>query len=150
MTKHAQVRSQQRGIPPMVQDLLMKFGTSIHLGGGCTKLFFDKRTRRKVQAYAGPIASFLNDHLDAYLVMSTRQRTTDGGTGQSLVYLAESHVFCGGQMAFMKNYENLIILHKSHLRPQERVQGRVSAPYASQVFPQFMGLTLCVSVRQSV
>lgn len=75
MTKHAQVRSQQRCIPPMVQDLLMKFGTSMHLGGGCTKLFFDKRARRKVQVYAGPIASMLNDHLDAYLVMSENDDT---------------------------------------------------------------------------
>lgn len=70
MTKHAQDRRQQRCIPPMVEDLLMKFGTTVYLGGGCTKLFFDKRARRKVQAYAGPIAAKLNEHLDAYLVLS--------------------------------------------------------------------------------
>lgn len=69
MTRHASTRSQQRGIPPMMIDLLIQFGKSESAGGGATKLFFDRHTRKQVAAYAGSLASRLDDHLDFYAVV---------------------------------------------------------------------------------
>ncbi len=73
MTKHAQVRSQQRAIPPMLIDLLLQFGASERAGTGVSKVFFDKTSRRRVKAYAGPLASLLEDHLDVYAVVNDDQ-----------------------------------------------------------------------------
>jgi len=69
MTHHARLRSQQRGIPPILLDLLRQFGRSEPAGGGATKMFFDKAARRRLQAYAGPLAGHLNQHLDVYVVV---------------------------------------------------------------------------------
>jgi hypothetical protein len=40
-TMHAETRIQQRGIPPMVIDLLMQFGSASRCGGA-ERLMFDK------------------------------------------------------------------------------------------------------------
>jgi len=68
MTRHASTRSQQRCIPPMMIDLLIQFGKSESAGSGATKLF-DRQTRKQVAAYAGSLASLLDDHLDFYAVV---------------------------------------------------------------------------------
>lgn len=70
MTRHAQERAQQRGIPPMLVDLLEMFGCREPAGGGATKAFFDKAARRRVKAYAGPLASLIEEHLNVYAVFS--------------------------------------------------------------------------------
>ena len=70
LSKHAQTRTQQRAIPPMLIDLLLQFGSCERAGTGVSKMFFDKLSRRKVKAYAGPLASLLNDHLDVYVVVT--------------------------------------------------------------------------------
>jgi hypothetical protein len=70
LTKHAQIRAQQRAIPQMLIDLLLQFGSSERSGTGVTKVFFDKTSRRKVKAYAGPLARLLDDHLDVYAVVT--------------------------------------------------------------------------------
>lgn len=69
-SRHAKDRSQQRAIPPMLIDLLLQFGSCERAGAGVSKMFFDKPSRRKVKAYAGPLASLLNDHLDVYAVVT--------------------------------------------------------------------------------
>lgn len=69
MTRHASIRGRQRGIPPMMIDLLLQFGKSEAAGGGATKLFFDRQTRKQVAVYAGQFASMLDDHLDFYAVL---------------------------------------------------------------------------------
>lgn len=69
-THHAEARCQQRGIPPLVIDLLLQFGTCEPAGTGARKVFFDKPAKRRVKAYAGPIASLLDEHLDVYLVVN--------------------------------------------------------------------------------
>ena len=71
MTRHAQVRSQQRAIPGLLIDLLLQFGASERAGNGASKLFFDKAARRRVQAYAGPLAPLLSEHLDLYAVVAS-------------------------------------------------------------------------------
>jgi hypothetical protein len=70
MTRHAQQRSQQRAIPPLVIDLLLQFGCGESAGGGARKLFFDRKARRRVHAYAGPVAPLLDEHLDVYAVIA--------------------------------------------------------------------------------
>lgn len=70
LTKHAQTRTQQRSIPPMLIDLLLQFGSSERSGTGVSKVFFDKASRRKVKAYAGSLSRLLDDHLDVYAVVT--------------------------------------------------------------------------------
>ena len=70
-TRHAQVRSQQRAIAPMVIDLLLLFGKTERAGDGTNKYYFDKGSRRRVRAYAGPLAAVLDQHLDVYAIVSS-------------------------------------------------------------------------------
>ncbi len=70
MTHHANTRSQQRAIPPMMIDLLLQFGKSESTGNGAETLFFDKQSRRRIAAYAGSLATLLNEHLDLFAVVS--------------------------------------------------------------------------------
>lgn len=69
LTKHAKTRCQQRGIPPMVVDLLRNYGTVEKCPGGATRYSFDKKARQRVSAYAGSLAGLLQSHLDTYLVV---------------------------------------------------------------------------------
>lgn len=71
MTKHADLRRQQRAIPPLLLDILLQFGTNKPSGDGTTKVFFDKTARRRVNTYAGPLAGMLQEHLDLYAVVSS-------------------------------------------------------------------------------
>ena len=68
---HAKDRSQQRAIPEMMIDLLLQFGSTEKAGSGACKMFFDKSSRRRVKAYAGPLSGFLEQHLDVYAVVSS-------------------------------------------------------------------------------
>lgn len=68
-TKHAATRIQKRAISKLIVDLLLEFGASEPAGGGASKFYFDKPARRRVKAYAGSLASVLEDHLDVYAVI---------------------------------------------------------------------------------
>lgn len=70
LTRHAQIRSQQRAIPGLVLDLLLQFGASENTGDGVSRMFFDKAARRRVHAYAGSLAPMLDEHLDLYAVVA--------------------------------------------------------------------------------
>ena len=69
MTKHALDRSRQRAIPPLLIDLLLQFGASEAAGDGARKVYFDKSARRRLDAYAGTLATSLQGHLDLYAVI---------------------------------------------------------------------------------
>lgn len=69
LTQHALSRCQQRGIPPILLDLLLAFGATAKAPGGAEKVFFDKASRKKIKAYAGPLAGLLERHLDIYAVV---------------------------------------------------------------------------------
>ena len=73
LTKHAKVRQQQRGIPPIVVDLLVNYGTVERAGTGASKHYFDKTSRRRLRTYVGPLASVIEQYLDCFVVVS------DGG-----------------------------------------------------------------------
>lgn len=74
LTKHAHARSQQRSIPPLMIDLLLQLGATEKALGGVSKMFFDKASRRRLHAYAGPLASLLEQHLDIYAVVGDDQK----------------------------------------------------------------------------
>jgi hypothetical protein len=74
LSKHAATRMQQRGIAPLVIDLLLQFGATEKSGDGTTKHYFDKPARRRVRSYAGPLAALLEAHLDCYAVVGAEGR----------------------------------------------------------------------------
>lgn len=79
LSRHAVVRQQQRGIPPLVLDLLLQFGSEEAAAGGVSKVFFDKKARRRVEAYAGPLAQSLREHLDVYAVVGQHHQVITVG-----------------------------------------------------------------------
>lgn len=78
MSVHATIRTQQRAIPRLVIDLLLKFGAREHSDNGAVIVYFDKRARKNVAAYAGGLLPKLGEHLSSYLVMSEQRIITVG------------------------------------------------------------------------
>ena len=70
MPRHAQTRHQQRSIPPMFVELLLRFGVTEKALGKADKVFLNKAARKQIKAYAGPLAGQLDQHLDIYAVVS--------------------------------------------------------------------------------
>jgi hypothetical protein len=52
LTAHAQTRLQQRAIPPLVVDLLMRFGSPFRCGGA-ERLMFDKSAVKRLRRHLG-------------------------------------------------------------------------------------------------
>jgi len=73
LSKHATDRTRQRGIPKLMVDLLEQFGAEEMAAGGARILFFDRASRRRVRAYSGPLADYIEGYMDAYVIL-------DGGT----------------------------------------------------------------------
>lgn len=75
-TRHATVRAQQRGIPPLVDQLLDLYGQEEHDGHGAVVLFLSKTSIRSMERDLGrrPVAR-LAEWFDAYKVKSN-----DGST----------------------------------------------------------------------
>ena len=68
-TKHAQIRMQQRGIPPLIADWLRDYGTCEHIGKGAVSWFFDKKSRRALERDVGKeMIKRTEDLLDYYLI----------------------------------------------------------------------------------
>jgi hypothetical protein len=74
LTRHAAVRQQQRGIPPMIIDLLLDYGLVERAGKGVTTYYFDRAARRKVLAYAGRLFPAVEQFLDYYAVVAADGR----------------------------------------------------------------------------
>lgn len=79
LSKHAKIRTQQRAIPPILIDLLIQFGSRERAGTGVSRMFFDKPSRRKVKAYAGPLGHLLDEYLDVYAVVTDDQKIVTAG-----------------------------------------------------------------------
>ena len=71
LSRHAADRLQQRGIPPIVIDLLERFGAS-ERSNGAEKIFFDKKAKKNLQHHFGGAGSLrvLEPWLDAYAVIA--------------------------------------------------------------------------------
>ena len=71
MTKHAAIRQQQRGIPPLIMEWLTNYGTASHDHHGAEVLYFDKHSRKALAKAVGEdIVSRLSGLLDTYAVIS--------------------------------------------------------------------------------
>lgn len=53
----------------MLVDLLLQFGVTERAPGDVEKVYFDKSARKRIKAYAGPLASLLESHLGIYAVV---------------------------------------------------------------------------------
>ena len=70
---HAETRSQQRGIPRWIHDLLVEHGERRAAPGGLLKVYFSARSRRRILALArgGALPVGKLDHAwGSYLVMT--------------------------------------------------------------------------------
>ena len=72
-SKHAKVRAQQRGIPPLIGQWLDDYGDEQYDGGGGIVRYFSRRSIRSMERAVGrvPVSRF-SDYLDAYKVVSSR------------------------------------------------------------------------------
>ena len=79
-THHAKTRSQQRCIPPMVDQLLDLYGHEEHDGRGAVVIYLDKKSIRNMERDLGrrPVAR-LAEWFDAYKVKSTDGHTITVG-----------------------------------------------------------------------
>lgn len=77
-TAHASIRSQQRGIPPLVVDLLLQFGCREHDHSGAEIVYFDRRSKKRLESYAGGLIGKLSEHLDSYAVLADGEIVTVG------------------------------------------------------------------------
>ena len=77
-TLHSQIRAQQRGIPPLIIDLLMQFGAREPAGNGTEAVYFDKQARKRLQTYSGGLMGKLNDALDVYAIVNGNDVVTVG------------------------------------------------------------------------
>ena len=70
-TRHAEVRAQQRGIPPMVDQLLDLYGQEEHDGRGAVVLYLSKQSIRSMERDLGrrPVDR-LAEWFDTYKVKS--------------------------------------------------------------------------------
>jgi hypothetical protein len=76
-TKHAEVRAQQRAIPPFVDWLLDEFGEEEYDGRGCVRVYFTRRSVRKMEQSLGhqPVGLFKR-YLRAFKVECCSDGTT--------------------------------------------------------------------------
>jgi hypothetical protein len=70
MTRHAQVRAQQRAISPFAIDILLDFGTPSPAGDGTERLAFDKKAWKRFESYAGVDARRYSDLRNRYLIVA--------------------------------------------------------------------------------
>lgn len=76
LSKHAEIRNQQRCIPPIVHEWLTRFGTEQYDGHGASKIFFTKPSIREMEATLGK--HFVREnrkYLNVYRVESTYDGT---------------------------------------------------------------------------
>ena len=78
LTQHAAVRAQQRGISPLIVDLLVRFGARQKSGDGTEMCYFDRHARKALGSYVGGAISRLSDELDAYAIVSGELVVTVG------------------------------------------------------------------------
>lgn len=77
-TIHANKRIQQRGVPPIVLDLLINYGTRTPAGDGTEICYFDRKAKKLVTSYLGGLIGKMNEQLDSYIVLSGKEIITVG------------------------------------------------------------------------
>lgn len=77
MTKHASVRAQQRGIPPLIDLWLDQYGTEIYQENGAIIRVFDRNSIRAMERDFGrrPLKK-LSEYFSAYKVVDSHDDRT--------------------------------------------------------------------------
>jgi hypothetical protein len=70
LTKHAEVRIQQRCIPELILDLLLQYGEVEHQHGGTELVYFKARNFAKARNHLESMLKEFDRLRDAYLVRS--------------------------------------------------------------------------------
>lgn len=80
VTRHATIRAQQRGLPPLVLQWLEDYGTEQYDGHGGIVRYFDKKARRALELAVGrtPVRR-MYEWLDAYAVVTHDGTTVTAG-----------------------------------------------------------------------
>ncbi len=75
-TRHAELRSQQRGIPPMIDQWLDLYGQEEHDGHGAVVVYLNKMSIRHMERDMGrrPVAR-MSEWLGAYKVRASNGET---------------------------------------------------------------------------
>ena len=69
-TNHAKVRTQQRGIPPLIVDFIYRYGQAVR-SNGADVYCLNKLSRKKLKQDIGSIVyRRIRDLLDTYIVVS--------------------------------------------------------------------------------
>lgn len=69
---HAEIRSQQRGIPPLIDVLLDDYGSEEHVGDGRVLKFFTKQSIRRMESSMGrAVVSRLATWHDCYKIVGS-------------------------------------------------------------------------------
>jgi hypothetical protein len=76
-TQHAALRARQRAIPPLVESLLDEFGERLYDGQGGIRVFFTRRSVRRMECSFGrrPVAK-MSEFFDVYKVEDSHDGTT--------------------------------------------------------------------------
>ena len=78
-THHAEIRAQQRGIPPLIVEWLQDYGRKEYAGKGTRKIFFDKNSRKILAKKMGKsVVDSLGHLMNIYLVEEDNQIITVG------------------------------------------------------------------------
>jgi len=78
LSRHASVRCQQRGIPPLILEWLLEFGSEVRTHGAA-KRYFDKAARKRLERSVGAqVVDRMGDLLNLYLIEGDVQIVTAG------------------------------------------------------------------------
>jgi hypothetical protein len=79
LSQHAEVRMEQRAIPPLIVDWLIDYGSTSYDKHGAKKRIFDKRSRKRLTSAVGKsVVGQLSKQLSAYIVVSDEKVITVG------------------------------------------------------------------------
>ena len=71
VTKHAQRRLQQRGLPSAALEVLLDFGSEKHVGKGCIAFAMNHAARKRARECLGAATfSRLEPHLNSYVILA--------------------------------------------------------------------------------
>ena len=75
LTRHAKTRQQQRNIPPLITEWLIRYGDNTYLGRGTKALFFTKKKVRQLEKAVGkePVRR-LAEFLSCYLIVDVEHQ----------------------------------------------------------------------------
>lgn len=80
LSHHAQIRCQQRGIPPLICDWLHRYGAESKTPGGAIKRFFDHNARRRIaQEVGAQVVDRMGPLMNLYLVEAADERVITAG-----------------------------------------------------------------------